>query len=163
MDFHFSRPINRLKKHSDLINKLTKKRHPDSNKPLFLTIKELMFFAAAIGFINRLPKPIDHVDFKEKEDIQQHIFGSDSNSSLIHLIGLADNEKLEILKKENSGSLIKIFEEYANGGLDYITEREVLGDETGEQTILNVLNSLRLLELPPEEENEEVEEEPDFD
>ena len=91
-----------------------------ANAKLFPTLRDALSFAAALGYRERR-----RLEFDEKagrEDIQSQIYNGNEAVDLIFAIGLAEAKSAEILKPDNEKECIKIFEEYANGGLAILTE-----------------------------------------
>ena len=83
----------------------------------FATIRELLCFAAMLGFAMDKRKKIPP---GEVEDVARQQFEDNDSDDYIYLIGVAASGSLEILKDGNEEELRTIFEEYAQGGLDII-------------------------------------------
>jgi len=102
---------------------------------IFANYKELMIFAAMVGFYN---------DQKESEmdksfEIPQRIFESDQKDSYIYLCAVHDKKDGEIFREKNNLECWSVFQAYANGGLEIINNWliESPGDIDGVDTILN--------------------------
>lgn len=91
-----------------------------ANAKLFPTLRDALSFAAALGYRERRRQELD--ERAGREDIQAQIYNGNEAVDLIFSIALAEKKTAEILKPENEKECIKIFEEYANGGLALITE-----------------------------------------
>nr|WP_319390620.1 hypothetical protein [uncultured Cohaesibacter sp.] len=89
----------------------------------FPTIKALQCYAAMLGFSEGRREPFDG---EEKENIEWHTFENDGYTHFIYMISLAHKKNIDILKYDVEGSrtlgaeedMVKIFEEYANGGFN---------------------------------------------
>ena len=67
---------------------------------------------------------------------------------LLYLIALAEKRDVDILREENEDKMIQVFEEYANGGLQVLTDwlREHPEDPNGDRALLAALVSKGLLD-----------------
>jgi len=96
----------------------------------FETKQAVMMFAAATGWhFSRERQPRG----KAGEPIRWDIFERHNNDVFIHALALAESKSIEILgrdRKEDLDDPIKIFEEYATAGLEYIQDKcvDVPGD-----------------------------------
>ncbi|MDN2483436.1 hypothetical protein [Vibrio agarivorans] len=84
----------------------------------FSAIKDLMVFAALVGFQLDKFEPLS--DKVPKSSILLETYASTDKDSYIYLIALSKEPRLEILKDEHLREAISIFEAYCNGGLRYI-------------------------------------------
>src|SRR5438046_2596421 len=104
------RGVKRSEKFEDLVRRLAVEEHPRTGKSIFPTIRELMCFAAALGFENdqrsKVKNPAKIVEGDKIENSQQTL-------DLIYLIALAAEKDPEILQNEEK--MAQIFEEYAQG------------------------------------------------
>ena len=112
--------INRSRIHEDMVQRLTKEKLSGAERSLFPTIRELLCFAALLGYSEKRKIPLDSEHGVEDVSYQQ--FERGDAEDLIYLIALADTKDPEILKDGKEGRCAQIFEEYANGGL------QILGD-----------------------------------
>jgi len=132
------RAIKRSAKHEDVVRRLTDENHPVSKKPLFPTIRELMCFAAVLGFENEL-----HRDLEDKiNTIEPRPFeGHQQTIDLFYLIALAHKQDAKVLHEDNEEEIISIFERYANGGFEVLTGwlNEKPDDLYGDKAILAAL------------------------
>ena len=118
------RSIYRSKKHANLVSILTAK-DPNTGVAAFPTIKALQCYAAMVGFDQGRREALDRAD---TENIEWHTFNNDGYSEYIYLIALAKTRNLGVLRYdvENSDTggfsedMVKIFEEYANGGFQVL-------------------------------------------
>jgi dnd system-associated protein 4 len=92
-----------------------------SGSTLFPTLRDALGFAATLGY--REGRRLQFDKNFGREDLQPSVYVSSQESvDLIFMIGLAESKSTDILKLENEKECIKIFEEYANGGLALIAE-----------------------------------------
>lgn len=118
------RSVYRSKKHANLITILTDK-NPNIGVAAFPTIKALQCFAAMLGFEQGRRVPLEKGD---SENIEWHTFNNDGYTEYIYLIGLAETRSLGVLRYDVETSdtggfsedMVKIFEEYANGGFQIL-------------------------------------------
>lgn len=114
------RSVYRSKIHADLTDILVSK-DPNTGMAAFPTKKALQCYAAVLGFDQNRRTPLEKGDL---ENIEWHTFNNDQYTDYIYLIALAETKNLNVLRYdvENSDTggfsedMVKIFEEYANGG-----------------------------------------------
>ena len=140
------RGLKRSKQHETLVRQLAELNHPEAGRPIFPTMRELMCFAAMVGFEKQRKKPLGEatmeIDGRTFESHQQSI-------DLIYLIALADTKDAEVLREDNEEKALEIFEHYAEGGFETIS-LWLAGkpeDENGDQAILMALAKDGYLEL----------------
>lgn len=90
------------------------------NATMFLTLRDALDFAAALGYREGRRWKFD-ANFG-RVDIQATVYNGNNAIDTIFAIGLAEAKSADILKAQNEKECILIFEEYANGGLALITE-----------------------------------------
>ncbi len=131
--------INRSRVHEDMVQKLAVQKLNDAQRAIFPTIRELLCFAAILGFSENRRIPLD----KDKgvEDISYQQFERGDSEDLIYLIALAESKDANILRDGNENSCAEIFEEYVNGGLQVIEEALVRGG--GEYPDRDIMEMLR--------------------
>lgn len=142
--------INRSRIHEDMVQKLAMQKLPGSNRTLFPTIRELLCFAALLGYSEERRLPLD----KEKgvEDISYQQFERGDAEDLIYLIALAETRDPEILKDGEESRCAEIFEEYVNGGLQIIHEAMLRGGgEYPDRDIMELLKDRNYLNIDDEE------------
>lgn len=110
--------INRSRVHEDMVQRLAVDKLPGADRSLFPTIRELLCFAALLGYSEKRRVPLDKNE--GVEDVSYHLFERGEAEDLIYLIALAHTKDPEILKDGEEGRCAEIFEEYANGGLHII-------------------------------------------
>jgi dnd system-associated protein 4 len=101
-------------------------------------MRELMCFAAVLGFDRERKRPLDAVTM----DIDGRTFENHQQSiDMIYLIALADAKDAEIVREDREENYLSIFEQYAEGGFEeialWLSERPE--DEHGDAAILVAL------------------------
>ena len=123
---------------------------PGTERTLFQTIRELLCFAALLGYSENRRLPLD----KDKgvEDVSYQQFERGDAEDLIYLIALAETKDPEILKDGEESRCAIIFEEYANGGLQIIQQSMLQGGgEYPDRDILELLKERDYLNIDDEE------------
>lgn len=110
-----------------------------NNQPIFATKRDLLCFAAVLGFETEKKgkieaKAVEFVDSRPFENSQEAM-------NLLYLVGLAVTKDADVLKEENEEKLVDIFEQYADGGLSVMEEwlTETPSDPHGDRAILEAL------------------------
>lgn len=127
-------------RHVDIVSQLFEKKLKRANdQPIFATKRDLLCFAAVLGYeVQRKgriePKAVDFVDPRPFENSQEAM-------NLLYLLGLAETKDADALRDENDDKLVSIFEEYADGGLATLKEwmAETPTDPDGDTAILVAL------------------------
>jgi dnd system-associated protein 4 len=136
--------IRRDVKYEPLVRQLTEVTNPATKRSLFPTMRELLCFTAALGFQmnerRELGPSTAEVDARVWENL-------DSAVDMVYLVGVAGARDLNVLQADREEELLKIFEEYANGGLHILDGwlRAQGGDVYGDQAILSGLRQEGLL------------------
>ena len=142
--------INRSRVHEDMVQLLAVQKLPGAGRTLFPTIRELLCFAALLGYSEKRRLPLDKDE--GVEDISYQQFERGDAEDLIYLIALAESKDPEILKDGNEHLCAEIFEQYANGGLQIIHESMLRsGGEYPDRDILELLNAQGYLDANDEE------------
>lgn len=132
--------INRSRKYEDLVQLLASQKLSGSDRPLFPTIRELLCFAALLGYSEGRRVPLDRSEGVEDVSYQQ--FERGDAEDLIYLIALADSRDPEILKDGEEGRCAEIFEEYANGGFGVLKDLILrTGGENPDREIMELLRT----------------------
>ena len=138
--------IIRSRKHEELVQNLAIKKLNDMDISIFPTIRELLCFAALLGFSEKRKVPLDR-SFGV-EDISWQQFYGNSAGDLVFLLALAETKKPEILKDGEEAQCAEIFQEYANGGLEIISEALLKhGAEYPEKDIIAYLQENNFIEV----------------
>jgi dnd system-associated protein 4 len=138
--------INRSRSHEDMVQRLAVQKLPGSERTLFPTIRELLCFAALLGYSEKRRLPLD----KDKgvEDVSYQQFERGDAEDLIYLIALAETNDPNVLKDGEESRCAGIFEEYANGGLQIIHESLLRGGgEYPDRDILELLKERGYLNI----------------
>ena len=145
------RSIRGDEKFEEMIRNLS---HPVIGKPIFPTMRELICFAAVLGFEHEKRTELNGKTF---EVVGGRIFeGSPLAMDLLYLLALASEKNADILRDEEP--MLKIFEEYSQGGLEILQGwlREKSEDTKGDKAILEALQKYNFLavrdETPVDEE-----------
>ena len=113
--------INRSRVHEELVQRLSTQNLPGSDRKLFPTIRELLCFAALLGFSEQRRIPLDRS--KGVEDISYQQFEREpAAEDLLWVIAVAETGDVEVLREGEEIRCAQIFEEYANGGLGVIKD-----------------------------------------
>lgn len=138
--------INRSRMHEDMVQRLAAIKLPGTDRTLFPTIRELLCFAALLGYSEGRRIPLDRSEGTEDVSYQQ--FERRDAEDLIFLIALADSKDPEILKDGEEGRCAEIFEEYANGGLQVLRDAMLRsGGEYPDRDILELLKKSGYLNI----------------
>lgn len=142
--------INRSRIHEDMVQRLAMQKLPGADRTLFPTIRELLCFAALLGYSENRRLPLERD--KGVEDISYQQFERGDAEDLIYLIALAETRDPEVLKEGEERRCAEIFEEYANGGLQIIHESMLRGGgEYPDRDILELLKERNYLNVDDEE------------
>lgn len=127
---------------------------PEKTGP-FQTYADAIAFAAVWGFHHRKRLPLDATFSQEPGPISLDVFISRGHYPAIELIAIAETHNPAILSSFDTtaeAQRISIFEEYANGGLELLTE-ELRGAIDYSDRILSILSRDRFpAEKPSGEE-----------
>ena len=137
--------INRSKKHEDLVQRLTAEKHPETDKTLFTTIRELLCFAAMLGYAEKRRVSLDQK--YGVEDVSYQQFEANDANDYIFIIALAETGSTDIFKADSKIDMVEIFEEYANGGIEIIKSwMNQYRDEFGSKAIVQGLFDKKYIE-----------------
>lgn len=136
--------INRSRIYEDVVQKLAATPLPGSERRLFPTIRELLCFAALLGFSEQRRVPLDRSAGVEDVSYQQFERGDAEN--LIFLIALAETMDADILREGEEARCAEIFEEYANGGLAIVKDHLLrAGGEYPDRALMAMLRERNYL------------------
>ncbi|MDF5732643.1 MAG: DNA phosphorothioation-associated protein 4 [Rhizonema sp. PD38] len=120
----------------------------------FQTYADVVVFAASLGAKHKKRVPLGEISKKEPSPIGQEVFVSRGYDLVIKLLGITATQDIKILSsnEENSeNERLRIFEEFANGGLE-ILQNELIGAVDYSERVLLVLSSEKLEQGSPDEE-----------
>ncbi|NEQ38604.1 MAG: DNA phosphorothioation-associated protein 4 [Okeania sp. SIO3I5] len=136
---------------ADLVKALTES---EGKTGPFKTYADVIVFAASLAIKKKKRIPVTEISPREPGPINIEVFWSRGYESIIKLIAIADTRDTKILSQNNEEieeNRIKIFEEYANGGLE-ILQDELRGAVNYSERLLLVLISERYQKPQPEAE-----------
>lgn len=103
--------VRRPKEYDGLLNILK-----DKDDGVFLTLKSALVFSAAVGFKHKIK-----LEFTEtSEPIIFTLFNDLTDRPFIYALALTEFDDVTYLREENFIETIRLFEEYAAGGLQYL-------------------------------------------
>jgi len=102
----------------------------DPKTGVFTEIWRLLLFAALLGKARNKREPLKQVD-GSKSFPASYFSASPVWPGIIHLLALAEGSGPESLKAENWDESLRIFEEYANGGLSLLQGHDSLFSSQG--------------------------------
>lgn len=106
-------PVKRSREFEETLQKLGGK-----DAKMFPTLREALTFCAVLGFKERRKKPLSSTI--GTEDIAGAQYQSNDAVDLMFALALADAGDSDILRPDKEGDCVKIYEEFANGGLEMI-------------------------------------------
>lgn len=143
--------VKRDRKYEELISRLN-----SGDRSIFQYIKDIMVFAAMVGYSEGAREPISG----DTIDIILETYSSDEKDGFIYLLALIETQDGACLKDSNLHSSVRIFEEYCNAGLAIINNwlDQNPSDVGGVDTILEkVYERICLNEEEEIPSNEEIE------
>ena len=120
----------------------------------FETYADVLAFAAALGAKHKKRVPLKEIAKKEPSPVGLEIFISRGYDLAMKLLAIAETEDPKILStydRDAEEQRIKIFEEYANGGLEKLRQ-ELKGAVDYTERLLLILNAERFKEESANEE-----------
>jgi dnd system-associated protein 4 len=130
------RSVRRPAEMEDLVRDLAERPHPVSKRSIFPTMRDLMCFAAVLGFHEGVRTPLG----PNTHEIDARIFeGNQAALDLVFLIALAGSKDASILHPDREDAAVTVFEEYAATGLKklHAWRAERPDDPYGDQAILS--------------------------
>lgn len=114
----------RIKVAKDKATLVTSLISPEETSGAFQTYADVIVFAAALGVKRKKRIPIEEVSRKEPEPIPQEHFISRGYEGVINILAFTAVQDIDVLKKDEitEEERIKIFEEYANAGLQILKD-----------------------------------------
>jgi dnd system-associated protein 4 len=138
------RGIKWARSHDGLVRRLAEAPHPINKKSIFPTMRELIAFAAVLGFEMENFRPIkgdtNEIDWRIWQNNEQAL-------DLLYLIPLAHKRSVDILRDDAEEELQTLFEGYANGGLEVLQGwmNEKPDDLNGDRAVLVALGKYGFL------------------
>jgi len=142
--------IYRDNKFNQLAERLGNKETNFCGKKIFTYYYDLMVFSAMVGFHNGKNIPVNDKGLEIKQDT----FEKNNLDGYVYLCALQNQKNGDIFREDNENECWKIFESYANSGLEIIDNwlLDSPGDTDGVDTILNEMKTIAA-ELSEKEEN----------
>lgn len=127
-----------------------KNTHP----PLYEHNTGPIVLAAAIGYIKKREKEVGSARQEiQTKTFETHKFGGVPLTNYIALIAVLHQRNVELLREGNESELLRIFERYAAGGLDYLRAAIARSaDSTGYQVLFKEIQEILGNELDLEEQ-----------
>jgi dnd system-associated protein 4 len=85
---------------------------------VFDTYMELLCFAACLGHSRGLSLSFEN----SAEPVPWHIFDNSGKDSIVNLVAAVGSEDFAIVGTDRFAEKLRVFEEYANGGLQILSE-----------------------------------------
>lgn len=125
-------------------------RTNEGDEGVFLTYGDILTFAAALGFQYKKRIPFEKISRRDPDPVLQEQF---RDASIIGLLAFAETQNAKVLSldEESDQQRAKIFQEYANGGLEILQEQLRGSVNYGDQILL-FLENLRENQNPDFEE-----------
>jgi dnd system-associated protein 4 len=115
---------------------------PENNSP-FQTYADIILFAAVLGAKKQHRVELGEISKKEPGPISSDIFIARGYDAVMKLIAIAATENINVIspdRAEFEQQRIQIFEEYANGGLEFL-QQELRGAVDYTERILLMLST----------------------
>lgn len=125
-----SNDVRRPKQYEDMLSELCQ-----SDKKIFLSYKDALVFAACLGFAKQTKKSFD----KSSEPVGIHIFKGEFDEAIFQCIELSETKDPANMSDDNLDKRIKMFEEYAAGGLEIIKSRIYEGPEDWDTALVSLI------------------------
>lgn len=106
-------PVKRSQEFEKTLQKLGGK-----DATMFPTLREALTFCAVLGYKERRKKKLN--SSMGTEDIAGAQYQSNDAVDVMFALALADEKDSDILRPDRESDCVKIYEEYANGGLELI-------------------------------------------
>lgn len=101
-----------------VVERLTSARMTESGTPVFETIMDLLIFAAGVGLTKKRRSAVPG----SGKAVPVRIFENNNKEGYIFMVALAEKKDPVALAVEHDDETVRIFEEYAAGGLEEIAE-----------------------------------------
>lgn len=127
--------VRRNRKHEVVVDRLCSRKNSYTGKPIFEFNKDLMVFAAVLGFSENVKEPLE----SDAIQITLGTYASDEKDGFIYLLALLESRSPEVLKDEKIDEAVKVFENYCNGGLSLVSQwfMDNPGDVEGSDTLVD--------------------------
>lgn len=130
--------VKRAKRFDDFLKLLVSKE-----EGVFDTLKSALVFAAAVGF--KQEKKLEFSDLGE--GIPLNYFDERNELPFIYAMAISEYSDVNFLREENFLEAVKVFEEYAAGGLNYLNDILIMDNIKGSiESILHETEEIDLIE-----------------
>jgi dnd system-associated protein 4 len=119
--------VRRPRQYEEMLKKLCQE-----DGRIFTTYKDALVFAACLGFERQRRVSFD----KDSDRVRMEVFRGEYDAAIFHCIGIAHTLDPTIMGSAREAERIKIFEEYACGGLEIIDAEVYAASGQWEQTLL---------------------------
>ena len=85
---------------------------------VFDTYVELLCFAACLGYARNASVPFE----SSAEAVPWHVFENRGKDSVVNLVAAVASEDFTIVGPDRFDDKLKVFEQYANGGLEILSQ-----------------------------------------
>ena len=136
---------------AELVQKLLEQK---GSTGMFSTYADAIAFAASLGIKHDRRSPFTEVSANEPAPISLEVFISRGYERLIKLIAVVTTQDIQVLATGDDkaeATRVKIFEEYANGGLAYL-QQELRGAVDYTDRLILILNAERFSKETSNEE-----------
>jgi dnd system-associated protein 4 len=132
--------VGRDKKYTQLAERLVDKETSYCGQKILPGYYALMVFSAMVGFHHGKKSVVND----KSNEIKQETFENTKSDDYVYLCALQDQKSGEIFRANNDNECWKIFESYANSGLEIIDNwlLDSSGDIDGVDTILNEMKKV---------------------
>lgn len=124
--------IRRPRQFEEMLKKLCQ----EDNR-IFLTYKDALVFAACLGFSRGKRRAFE----KSSEPVGLHIFKGDYDAAIFNCIGLSETNDPHIMGSDRESERIRMFEEYACGGLEILEDEIYKRAGAWDQLMLSLVAS----------------------
>lgn len=143
-------PVKRGKRYEETLQLLGGK-----DATMFPTLREALTFCAVLGYKERRKVPLDNS--AGTEDIAGAQYQLNEAVDMIFALALAEAKDSDILRPDNEKDCIRIYEEYANGGLELVQGWvDRFADVNVEDAVWRGLNSIGIRPPKSESSSDEV-------
>lgn len=118
------RDVKRSVEFEELYNRLGNREYkwPEGRRPngapLFGTIRELLCFAAFLGFYSERRESLQGC---QTDSVPEEVFAKNEDAlEIVRIIALAERKDQAIFEEDKVEEMVTIFEEYAHGGMKII-------------------------------------------
>ncbi len=126
--------IRRPKDFEDFMAKLCKKG--EGKTQIFATLKDCLVFCAALGAKHDRKEPFTD----SAEPIMLHLFSGEYDMAFINALAIYDTKDAKVIDPSRENERIKIFEEFASGGLHILKSELGNLDMDVEQLMVSLIS-----------------------